>query len=228
MKKNNSNNLPFWQKFPKTIQKILKFVKKQNYAFNKKYPNVLQVIQLTFVYFFAILSLFYSMLNVLGQIPEIFLAVIPSFVQNIIHSPVLRVVLAPEKSYIIYLFVIEFVIFRSIFKFSLLFKYNLLLIFIMEMFQNLLISYWDLLFNRQFGMEITNIDMNLAITFMSVLFLYFFICYVYAYFRALKGKFVTFPYMYWLTDSIAFWLKIKTPTMRNFGGVDKNQNKKKK
>ena len=37
---------------------------------------------------------------------------------------------------------------------------ELLVIESSEMFQNLLISYWDLLFNRQFGMEITNIDMN--------------------------------------------------------------------
>lgn len=223
MKQNNSTNLSPWQKFLRISKNFLKFIKKNNRRFNKKYPNILQSVQLTFIYFFAILSLFYSMFNVLGQIPDVFLLVIPSGVQDIINSPILRFALAPEKSYVVYLFVIEFIIFRSIFNFSLLLKYNLLLIFLLEMFQNLLISYWDLLFNRQVGPDLTSIDMTLAISFMSFLFVYFFFSYLHSYFCSIRGKFTTLPYMSWLTDSIAFWLRIKTPTMRNYGGVDKNK-----
>ena len=32
--------------------------------------------------------------------------------------------------------------------------------------------------------------------------------------RALQGNFATIPGLTWLTDSVAFWLRIKTPTMR--------------
>ena len=38
--------------------------------------------------------------------------------------------------------------------------------------------------------------------------------YSYLYIRAINNKFATLPGGEWLTDSIAFWLKIKTPTMR--------------
>jgi hypothetical protein len=63
---------------------------------------------------------------------------------------------------------------------------------------------------------------------MSILFLYFFFCYVRSYFFAIRGKFTTLPYMSWMTDSIAFWLRIKTPTMRNYGGVGKKKGGNKK
>ena len=43
----------------------------------------------------------------------------------------------------------------------------------------------------------------------------------------LFGKYSTLPFMEWLFDSIAFWVKIKTPTMRignnNPGNSPKNE-----
>jgi hypothetical protein len=46
------------------------------------------------------------------------------------------------------------------------------------------------------------------------------------YFKAINNKFVTFYGMEWLTDSVAFWLRIKTPTMR-FGKRKKDKDKDK-
>ena len=52
------------------------------------------------------------------------------------------------------------------------------------------------------------------------------IFYSYLYIRAISGKFATFPGTEWLTDSIAFWLKIKTPTMRMGSRKKKKDGKK--
>jgi hypothetical protein len=57
-------------------------------------------------------------------------------------------------------------------------------------------------------------DKQLAITFFLNTFFLFIFTYIYLYIRAISGKFATLPLMEWLTDSVAFWLRIKTPTMR--------------
>jgi hypothetical protein len=113
---------------------------------------------------------------------------------------------------------------RSTFKFSKLIKYNILLLFAVLMLQGLAISYWDLLFHRQIASSVAKwsfdqgsliyTDKNLAIVFFLNTFFIFMVSYLYLYIKALSGKFATIPGMEWLTDSIAFWLRIKTPTMR--------------
>jgi hypothetical protein len=221
MAKKNQKNLSLWKKFLKKFKKLINVIKKNNQAFTAKYPNILASIQLTVVYFIAFISLFYSLINVLGDIPDTIYALIPSFYLKILYSPLLRFILSPEKTYVVYLLAIEFIIFRTVFRFSQLFKYNLLLIFLLEMFQNLLLSYWDLIFQRtaEIG-EVSTIDINFAIFSVSLIFCLLFVLYFYGYICALRGKFVTYPYMYWLTDSIAFWLQIKT---RNMGAGDKRK-----
>jgi hypothetical protein len=224
MIKNNSKDSSVFKNILKFLKIGVNFLKKKNQQFSLKYPNVLQNIQLSVVYFIAIISLLYSLMNILGQIPDLFLNLVPTFIQEIVNSSIIKFILAPEKTYIVYLIVIEFVIFRSIFKFSKLFKYNLLLIFLLEMFQNLLVSYWDLFFTRSIPGGTSSTDFGLAIFFISLLFFTFLGAYLYAYFCSIRGKFVTFPYMYWLTDSIGFWLQIKTPTMGS--GNSKKKDKK--
>jgi hypothetical protein len=141
-----------------------------------------------------------------------------------LQSPILKIWASPEKVFFLSYVVIEFMIVRSVLKFSKLVKYNVLLIFALLMIQGLAISYWDLLFNR----EIINIqsrltldqasflitDANLALTFFYNTFFIFTIVYFYLYLTALTGKFATIPGVEWLTDSVAFWLRIKTPSMR--------------
>jgi hypothetical protein len=227
--------------FLKGVKKVLKSVKKSLRNFSKEYPNVSQVIQLTFIYFFAIVDLFYAVLNnvfSLGYFPEVLLPIFP-FVRGILQSPFLRLWASPEKVFFLSYLVVEFMVVRSIFKFTKLVKYNILLIFSLLMVQGLVISYWDLLFNR----EIVNVsrwaydqgsvlytDKHLATTFFLNTFLVFMLGYLFLYVRALQGKFGTIPGMEWLTDSVAFWLHIKTPTMR-FGndanGANDEEEKKK-
>jgi hypothetical protein len=103
------------------------------------------------------------------------------------------------------------------------------------MLQGLAISYWDLLFHREITTNVArwafdkgvliNTNKPLAITFFFNTFVLFCFGYLYLYIRAIQGKFATIPNMEWLTDSIAFWLKIKTPTMR-IGKRKKREDKK--
>jgi hypothetical protein len=226
-----------WLQFVKEVKKYLKILLKNFEEFNSKYPNLSQIIQLTFIYFFAVVDLTYSVLSTVfsfGYFPEILAPFYP-ITKAILESPILRIWASPEKVFFLSYVVIEFMVIRSTLKFSKLVKYNILLIFAVLMIQGLMISYWDLLFNRQIATSVAKwaydegavifTDKPLAIFFFLNTFVLFMISYIYLYFRAIRGKFATFPGMSWLTDSIAFWLRIKTPTMP-YGKRKKDKRKK--
>ena len=146
-----NNNLSLWKLFIKRLKKVLKSVQGSLRQFGDKYPDIAQVIQLSFIYFFAIIDLLYAVLNnvfSLGYFPEILLPVFP-LIKSILQSPILKIWASPEKVFFLSYVVIEFMVVRSTFKFSKLVKYNILMIFALLMIQGLVISYWDLLFHRQ-------------------------------------------------------------------------------
>ncbi len=194
--------------------------------FSTKYSNIAQIIQITFIYFFAVVDLFHSILNnifSLGYFPEILKPVFP-LVQAILVSPILRFWSSPEKIFFLSYLAIEFMVVRSIFKFSKLVRYNILLVFSLLMVQGLAISYWDLLFHRQIATSVAkwtydqgmfiHTDKTLAVVFFFITFMLFMVVYFYLYLCALSGKFTTFYGINWITDSVAFWLRIKTPNLR--------------
>lgn len=226
MTKNNSTNLSLWQTIVKKFKKGIKSLQKSLRDFSIKYPDLSQLIQITFIYFFAIIDLLYAVLNnifSLGYFPEILLPLFP-FIKSILQSPILKIWASPEKVFFLSYVVIEFMVVRSTFQFSKLVKYNILLIFALLMIQGLVMSYWDLLFHRQIAEPVSKwaydqgalitTDRNLAILFFFNTFLLFIGTYIYLYVRAIDGKFAKISGLEWLTDSVAFWLRIKTPTMR--------------
>lgn len=197
-----------FQVFLKRINFFLKLVRKTN----KKNRKIFERFQLTFIYFFAIVVLAYSIRNSLGYFPEALSFILPFFTP-LFEIQALKILAAPEKTFLLYMLILEMCINRSYLNFSLLVKFNILLIFLLEMLQNLLISFWDLLFNRELdilrgGMVV--IAKNATITFYSILFLFFFSLYMYAYILSLKGQIPTFPgILKNVTESVAFWLQIK-------------------
>lgn len=226
MTKNNSKNLSAWRMFVKNLKKILKTVQKPFQKFSTKYPNVTQMIQLSFIYFFALIDLSYAVLNnifSLGYIPQILRPLFP-LITSTLQSPILKIWASPEKVFFLSYVVIEFMIIRSAFNLSKLVKYNVLLIFAVLMIQGLVISYWDLLFHRQIAIPVSKwaydqgalifTDKNLAVSFFTNTFVVFMLFYLYLFYTALNGRFPQIRGMEWLTDSIAFWLRIKTPSMR--------------
>jgi hypothetical protein len=232
IKENFNQNLSLWENFVKLGKKIYRNIRKGIRDVTSEYPYTFQVIQLSFIYFCAFIDLFHSVLNnvlALGYFPEVLRPIFP-FVKSILVSPILKVWTSPEKVFFLSYVVIEFMVVRTTFKFSKLVKYNILLVFSLLMVQGLLISYWDLLFNRQITAAMAkwiydhgaliNTDKRLAVLFFFNTFLLFTSIYFYLYINALNGKFATMPGLTWLTDSVAFWLRLKTPTMR-FGNKKK-------
>ena len=227
MKKENGNEiLSLWESFLKSGKKVYVNFRKVLREVTSKHPYRYQVIQLSFVYFFALVDLCYSVLSnvfTLGYLPEFLKPFFP-IVKSILTSPIIKAWSSPEKVFFLSYVVIEFMVVRTTFKFSKLVKYNILLIFSMLMVQGLLISYWDLLFHREVATAVAkwtydqgaiiSTDKRVAILFFLSTFGLFLSVYIYLYISALSGKFGTLNGLTWLTDSVAFWLRIKTPTMR--------------
>jgi hypothetical protein len=229
---NNKSIQTVWNSTIRLILKFLKSFQKTLSMFTEEYPNTTQSIQLTFVYFFAFIDLVYSILSTvynLGYYPELLDTQYPLF-RAIIMSPIVRFWASPEKVFFLSYLVLEHMVIRSTFKFSKLVKYNILLVFTLLMVQGLVISYWDLLFNPEMirhsvdlnqaaiemdqGITLEEISRIIAIVLFLIIFLSFVGIYSYSYWQALDGIFPTLPGFSWLTDSVCFWLRIQTPTMR--------------
>jgi hypothetical protein len=208
MESNTPKNQTFFVQAWKTFKKFFKSFRKTT----KKHQSTLQKIQLTFIYFFATVVLMYSIRNSLGYFPEILFKIVP-FSEQILGFSFFKILATPEKIYILYLLVIEFIIVRPIFNFSVLVKFNVLLIFLFEMLQNLIISYWDLLFIREADILHGDIIPKYAtILFFCIFFASFFLLYLYCYVKAFRGSLPSFQsigILQKVVDSVAFWLRIK-------------------
>lgn len=207
MVNSNSQSSSLLQIFLKKMKRIFKFIRKNS----KKNQLTYQRFQLTFIYFFATVVLVYTVKNSLGIFPELLFQLFP-FLGKLLDLQVLKILATPEKTFIIYLLVLEFIINRSVFNFSILIKFNVLLIFILEMIQNLAIGYWDLFFNRENQMIGINAIFvkGATISFFSIFFIFFLTLYFYAYVRSFQGTIPVFPTsLKFITDSVAFWLQIK-------------------
>lgn len=200
--------------YPKFFQKLINWLTKISKRFRKTAKTnrrIFEKFQLTFIYFFAVIVLTYTIRNSLGYFPEMLFRLFP-FLVPIFDIQALKILAAPEKTFVLSMLIIEIFLNRSFFNFSILVKFNVLLIFILEMLQNLLVSYWDILFNRE--LDVLNGGVVIARTatmfFYFFLFLFFFALYLYSYLSSLKGVFPKFPgVLKSITDSVAFWLQIK-------------------
>jgi hypothetical protein len=189
-----------------------------------------QNIQITFIYFFAIIDLIYSVFSPIlttGYFPEILKPCYP-FLKAILNSPLLKIWSSPEKIFFLSSIIFEIFIIRSTFNLSKLVKYNILLLFSLLMIQGLTISYWDLLFSPQNFKGISLLsnsnpssDKILAVYFFLTHFFAFFCIYLFFYWSALNGKFATIKGFEWLTDSVAFAIRLK-PVQKNFDDKKKN------
>ena len=235
MDKKNSKNLSSWRKSLKKIKTFLKPFLKNLDKFNKKYPNINQMIQISFIYFFAVVDLHFAVLSnvfMLGYFPDLLAPFFP-IIQGILQNPILKIWASPEKVFFMSYLVIEIGLIRNLFKLSKLVRYNILLIFALLMVQGLTVSYWDLIFNRTVAVPVVkymvdqgillNQDKTIAIFFFFNTFVFFMGLYSYLYYYAMKGKFSYIPNCEWLFDSVAFWLKIKTPSMK-YGNRKKRKN----
>ena len=207
----NPTKVSFWSNFTKIMKKSIKVLLKGN----RSTRHIIDCFQLSFIYFFAFVVLSYSIQGYLGGFPELVFYFLPHL-QEILNVQGLKILATPEKTFVVYLIVIELLMSRSRFNFSLLVKFNILLIFVLEMMQNLAISYWDLIFNREIEYsyvgEVAVIAHDVAQFFFLTLYAVCVLTYGYCFLRSCLGRFPVFagPASF-VTDSVAFWLRIKIP-----------------
>lgn len=215
MRNKYSRNLSFWSNIVNAIQNLISLFLKSLW----KNRSIIERIQLTFIYFFASVVFSYSIQSYLsGALPEFIYFFFPDIDQFLLN-PYLKILSTPEKTFILYFIILQLLMTRST-LFSLLVKFNILLIFILEMFQNLIIAWWDLLVHREieYGFDATNglWIHDLANSFFSLMYLFFLLVYLYSYVKSMTGKFPTFPgNSRFITDSVAFWLQIKVKEQKN-------------
>jgi hypothetical protein len=153
-------------------------------------------------------------------------------IKAILMNPYLQFITSPEKVFFLSYVAIEVIIVNKELGFSKLVKYHVLLIFSLLMVQGLMISIWDTLLHRQVtswaakavlyeGMAGT-LNKSFAFFLFMTTFLYFIYLYSTLYLQGIGGKYGRIGHLKWITDSVAFWLKVKTP------GMDVGKRKKKK
>lgn len=205
-----------------TVNKLRKFLKKLRKTITKAIRNLeknkrlLEQIQLTCIYICGTFVLMNLLKSSLGFFPAFLYKVFP-FADIVFTSPYLRLFSSSEKTFAISLLILELAINRPIIKFSLLVKFNLLLVILMEMIQSTILGYWDLLMIRDLTI-ITELSRSgkperfATLVFFYIFFGLFFTLYLYFYSRAIRGKFPSFPQnpiLEKIIESIAFWFHIK-------------------
>ena len=108
------NNVSIWKSAIRQIKTVLKFILTGFKNFSTKYPNIAQIIQLSFIYFFAVVDLLYAILNnvfSLGYLPEFLMPIFP-LITSILQSPILKIWASPEKVFFMSYVVIEFMVVR--------------------------------------------------------------------------------------------------------------------
>ncbi len=192
-----------------SIKKLKKIFRKIRKIFSRNYKFLIESLQISGLYFYAIVTLMYTVINCLGTFPDLLYKIVPFADQILSFSP-LRILATPEKTFLLYLGAVEFILNRK--STALIVKYNFLLIFILEMVQNLIIALWDLFSHRDLDFLTGDFDFSeeWAINFFTLYFIINLVMFIYCYISAMMGKFPSFPGPFRkVTDSIAFWLNIK-------------------
>jgi len=203
---------PFYKKNFETIAKIFNQCLRRIRRHFRKNDFFYEKIALTGIYFCANSVLLYSVRMFSGYVPA-FIQDLP-FLNFIFESRFLRFLGRPEQSYVFYTFIFQFLIFKPIIRLSLLMRYNMLLLFTLEMIENFILGLWDTFLAREimegnaflFGVYTKPISQG----FLGIVYTLFFITYQYCYLCSLQNKYPKFPgEMRKISDSVLFWLKAK-------------------
>ena len=90
----------FLQRFLNSLKKFIKKFQKSA----QKNRKVFELIQLTLIYFFAVIVLAYTIRNSLGYFPEMLFRLFP-FLVPVFEIQTLKILAAPEKTFLLYMVV---------------------------------------------------------------------------------------------------------------------------
>ena len=145
-------------------------------------------------------------------------------ITKVLNDPTLMFIMSPEKVFLFSYLAIEVCIVQNTFNFTKLVRYNVLLVYSLLMLQQTSITFWDTMLNRQVPEAtaafawaegfLTGVNRPIAYFFFTCTFFFYLALYAYCYSCAFVGRFPVFPKGFlWITDSIAFWMRIRTNTM---------------
>lgn len=196
-------NFKFLTRIKEKLLKVITFARtkvKQNMIFFDR-------ILLTILYLYAFLTQLATLRLILGSLPELYQYLFPSL-ESIVAQPFLRTITDPDQTFIIYYIIIEFLIHRPIIRFSLIVRFNIIFLCILELMQNVAYNLIDLLFAREF--EQVLMVSQLSSSLINIINVLFNFLYIYCYYQAIRGKLPRFPgSLQKFVDSIAFWLRVK-------------------
>lgn len=193
----------------KSLKKMFRKISKKLKKLLSGYPRLFLFVQLSFLYSYAILTLIFSITSINGSFPEPLYKFVP-FITEIFKIKFLRALVSPEKTFAMYLFVTDSILNSK--SASIILKYNLLLVFMIEMLGNLIISIWDLFVHRDIsdGSIPFIFSYRSALYFFTTYFLFIYSVYIYCYLNSIQGKLVSFPKPFEkITESVGFWLHLK-------------------
>jgi hypothetical protein len=192
-------------------------------------PFLFRMCILGLIYFLGFLDLFFFAINGLSTCDftsYTFNSQI-KFLSKFFKNSFLRFWGTPERSFITSYIVLELMINRAktykmyIPKF---YRYHILVVFAVIMLQSALFSTLDLFLHREFTHKVSRLSYKLGTlaptnvklvisSYISSLF-FFSLIYTYGYIQGLYGKLPRFIGANWFNDSLALWLRIKTPTLK--------------
>jgi hypothetical protein len=219
MTSDNPENIPILPRFIQRVKRLFRWCRRKVKRFLKnkrrntdiRNRHIIQRIQLTFIYFFAIVVLSYNTIGYLGEFPLIF-EYFPGW-KAVLRNPIMGMLNSQEIAFSFCFVLIQLLNNRSRYAFTTLLKYNIMLIFLLEMCQNTIALYCDMLAGDE--MEIMSTAKEYAafplVNYFYIFFYFFCLAiYIWCYGRSFTGHYPIFtgPTRV-ITDSVAIWLKLK-------------------
>ena len=201
------------------------------------FPGTRHLLQICCLYLFAVIDLIFITVRFIYQLKgtlPIFLLSIQPFTVAILQNPILQFLFDPLVTMLSSFLVFDLFLTKNVFKLNKLVRFNVVLIYSLLTLQQISITLWDVIFNNglpetvaayAWAPQLLNVsNVPVALTFFTITLVIFLYTYSYCFSCAFVGRFPRFPKGFlWISDSAAFWMRIKTPTMR-YG----NRGKKKK
>ena len=231
---------PFWEKVfeivslaAKEIWYFLLLIWDYTVAYSKLFdsffPNGRAVIQVSVLYFCCFVELIGDTIRSLMciQMTEFLNDLYPTMLY-LLATPLFSLLVTPERTLLISFFILDRVVARNTFNLNKLVRYNITLMYSLLMVRGCIFTVWDLLFNKQ-PLEaaaeflwddgaLTDLNVGIAYFLLCIILVGFVGVYSFCYWCAICGKYSVFPAPFTvITDSAAFWLRIKTPTMWRYG-----------
>lgn len=195
----------------KSLKRIFKVITKMKKKIKKwmgKNSIIMEKIQLTLLYGQASLSAIYLTRASTALTPWIITTFFP-WVLPIFQIPLMQFMLSPEKTYVLFFILLNYMLNPKITPFSFFVRYNFFLVFTLEMVYTTIMMWSDLLLvDRTFSRIGDLYQPLILIGFYNCLFTLLLFTYAYSYVQGMVRKVPVFPgVLNGISLSAAFWIR---------------------